>query len=201
MLSDLTPKHVKLIRNEVAHDYSTSMAKTAIGLISTVWRFADEHLDLDLDANPTQGVSRLHKVRKEHEPWPPEAIIAFDHAAPPNLRLALQLALFTGQRRADLVKMDWSRFDGTFIEVRRQKNRRAFVDSLSQSAARCLRDTGDRTDHHEQTRQAVHGQRFGACFSGCLAEDRDHWLFHPRAMQERERGWGRPAARTVRSWR
>jgi integrase len=31
------------------------------------------------------------------------------------------LALFTGQRRSDLVKMRWDQFDGEFIEVRQQK--------------------------------------------------------------------------------
>jgi Phage integrase family len=48
MLRDLSSKHVKLIRNEVACDYSTSMAKTAIGLIPTVWKCTDEYLNLDL---------------------------------------------------------------------------------------------------------------------------------------------------------
>jgi integrase len=121
LLRDLTSKHIKLIRNEIAREHSTSRAQTALGLFSTVWEFADEHLDLDLDANPRRGISRIHKTRGSHEPWPESLIEAFDKAAPPRLRLAMKLALYTGQRRSDLIRMDWSRFDGKFIEVCQQK--------------------------------------------------------------------------------
>jgi integrase len=41
--------------------------------------------------------------------------------ARPSLCLAVKLALYTGQRRSDLVKMKWSQFDGECIEVRQQK--------------------------------------------------------------------------------
>lgn len=41
--------------------------------------------------------------------------------AKPSLRWGVRLALYTGQRRSDLVKMMWSQFDGEFIEVRQQK--------------------------------------------------------------------------------
>jgi integrase len=45
----------------------------------------------------------------------------FLREARPSLRWAVRLALYTGQRRSDLVKMKWSQFDGEFIEVRQQK--------------------------------------------------------------------------------
>jgi len=45
----------------------------------------------------------------------------FLREARPSLRWAVKLALYTGQRRSDLVKMKWSQFDGEFIEVRQQK--------------------------------------------------------------------------------
>jgi integrase len=76
---------------------------------------------LELDADPTHGIKRVHKVTKEHEPWPQELIERFMHEARPSLRWAVKLALYTGQRRSDLVKMKWSQFDGEFIEVRQQK--------------------------------------------------------------------------------
>jgi integrase len=37
------------------------------------------------------------------------------------MRLAFALLLYTGQRRADVVKMKWTQFDGDVIEVRQQK--------------------------------------------------------------------------------
>jgi len=89
--------------------------------ISVVWQYADQHLDLDLGANPTVGVSRLHKAKKEHQPWSDGVLAAFDAAAPGHLRLGVMLLLYTGQRRSDVVQMRWSQFDGDTIEVVQQK--------------------------------------------------------------------------------
>jgi integrase len=90
-------------------------------LISALWEFATEELGLELGADPTHSVKRVHKVTREHEPWPQELIERFLREARPSLRWAVKLALYTGQRRSDLVKMKWSQFDGEYIEVRQQK--------------------------------------------------------------------------------
>lgn len=119
LLNDLQPRHVRVIRNEIAKR-STTDADIAMTLISAMWEFAIEN-GIELDADPTHGVKRVHKVENEHEPWPPELIERFMREARPSLRWAIKLALYTGQRRSDLVKMKWSQFDGEFIEVRQQK--------------------------------------------------------------------------------
>ena len=121
LLRDLQPRHIRKIRNDIAAK-STTGADIAMSLISALWEFSIEHLGLDeLGADPTHGVKRAHKVTHEHEPWPPELIERFMREARPSLRWAVKLALYTGQRRSDLVKMKWSQFDGEFIEVRQQK--------------------------------------------------------------------------------
>ena len=120
LLRDLQPRHVRKIRNDIA-DKSTTGADIAMSLISALWEFATEQLGLELDADPTHGVKRVHKVAHEHEPWPPELIGRFLREARPSLCWAVKLALYTGQRRSDLVKRKWSQFDGEFIEVRQQK--------------------------------------------------------------------------------
>jgi integrase len=120
LLRDLEPRHVRKIRNEIAAG-STTAADLAMSLISALWEFGTEQLGLELGADPTHGVKRVHKVAHEHEPWPPELIERFLREARPSLRLAVKLALYTGQRRSDLVKMKWSQFDGEYIEVRQQK--------------------------------------------------------------------------------
>jgi integrase len=119
-LRDLQPRHVRTIRNEIAKTSSTA-ADMAMSLISALWEFATEQLGIELDADPTHGVKRVHKVEHEHEPWPLELIERFLREARPSLRWAVKLALYTGQRRSDLVKMKWSQFDGEYIEVRQQK--------------------------------------------------------------------------------
>jgi integrase len=121
LLRDLQPRHIRKIRNEIAAK-STTGADIAMSLISALWEFATEQLGLDdLGADPTHGVKRAHKVRHEHEPWPAELIERFLGEARPSLRWAVRLALYTGQRRSDLVKMKWSDFDGEYIQVRQQK--------------------------------------------------------------------------------
>jgi integrase len=105
------------MHRQMAKAFSTSTADAALGLISTVWKYADRFLDVDLKANPTRDVVRVHEGTKEHEPWPTDVIEAFDKGAPPTIRLARLLAYYTGQRRHDLVQMDWSRFNGDRIEV------------------------------------------------------------------------------------
>jgi integrase len=122
LLRDLEPQHVRKIRNEIAAA-STTAADLAMSLISALWEFGTEQLGLglELDADPTHGIRRVHKVAHEHEPWPLELIERFLREARPSLRWAVKLALYTGQRRSDLVKMKWSQFDGEFIEVRQQK--------------------------------------------------------------------------------
>ena len=53
---------------------TTTAADIAVGLISTLWDFADEELNLQLDADPTYGMKRVHIGSREHEPWPQELI-------------------------------------------------------------------------------------------------------------------------------
>ena len=120
LLRDLQPRHIRKIRNEIAAG-STTAADLAMSLLSALWEFGTEQLGLELGADPTHGIKRVHKVAHEHEPWPPELIERFLREARPSLRLAVKLALYTGQRRSDLVKMKWSQFDGEYIEVRQQK--------------------------------------------------------------------------------
>jgi integrase len=121
MLRDLRDRHVKNIRDYFRQKFSTSIADSAVSRVSVLWQFADQHLNIDLGANPTVGITRLHKVLHEHAPWPDDVIAAFEAHAPGHLRLAVMLLLYTGQRRSDVVKMRWSQFDGDVIEVAQQK--------------------------------------------------------------------------------
>ena len=62
MLRDLRDRHVKVIRDHFREKFSTAIADAAIGRISVVWQFADQHLDVDLGANPTAGVTRVESL-------------------------------------------------------------------------------------------------------------------------------------------
>jgi integrase len=94
----------------------------AIGIISTLYDFADEQLGLDLPgADPSFGIKRVHVGHREHEPWPKDLIDRFMAEASPRLGFAVRLALGTGLRRSDLVKLRWGDLKGDHFQVCQQK--------------------------------------------------------------------------------
>ena len=59
--------------------------------------------------------TRVNKI------WDDEDIARFLRTAPPNLQLAMLLAVNTGQRQGDLLRLPWSAYDGTVIKLRQSK--------------------------------------------------------------------------------
>lgn len=70
--------------------------------------------------NPALKPNRL-QTGEARRPWTADEIEAFRAAAPDHIRLAFELALYTGQRRGDLIKMTWSQYDGRTIRLRQGK--------------------------------------------------------------------------------
>lgn len=81
-----------------------------------------EHaIDLDWRSdNPAKGVKKL-KLGEGYKPWTPDQIDCFREHADPIPLLAFELALGTGQRPSDLVRMRWSDYDGEAISVIQSK--------------------------------------------------------------------------------
>jgi integrase len=122
LMKDMQPRHVKAIRNEIRDAFTASIADIAIGIISTLYDFADEQLGLDLPgADPSFGIKRVHVGHREHEPWPKDLIDRFMAEASPRLGFAVRLALGTGLRRSDLVKLRWGDLKGDHFQVCQQK--------------------------------------------------------------------------------
>jgi integrase len=122
LIKDLQPRHVKTMRNEMRDAFTATTADLALSIVSTLWDFADEQLSLDLPgADPTYGIKRVHVEHSEHEPWPQELIAKFIAASSPRLAFAVRLALGTGLRRSDLVKLRWEDLKGDHFQVCQQK--------------------------------------------------------------------------------
>ncbi|UPT97247.1 tyrosine-type recombinase/integrase [Bradyrhizobium barranii subsp. apii] len=77
-----------------------------------------------LTANHLRGFKRLYHVDRSEIIWLPEHIEAFMKVAPLEMQRALILALHTGQREGDLLRLPWSAYKGTHIELRQGKARR-----------------------------------------------------------------------------
>ena len=71
--------------------------------------------------NQAVNPGRLYDSDRSDKIWSSEHIDAFCRSAPEEMRFALSLALYTGQRQGDLLQMTWQDYDGKFINVRQGK--------------------------------------------------------------------------------
>lgn len=84
--------------------------------------------DRSLKTNVLDGFERAYASDRAETIWLPGHVEAFLAAAPDAMQLALMLALHTGQRQADILKMAWSQYDGAKITLRQGKARRGKVE-------------------------------------------------------------------------
>ena len=71
--------------------------------------------------NPCAKGGKLYHGSRVHKIWDDEDVARFLRTAPPYLRLAMLLAINTGQRQGDLLKLPWSSYDGKVIKLRQGK--------------------------------------------------------------------------------
>jgi integrase len=71
--------------------------------------------------NPCLKGGRLYKGSRVHQVWNDEDVASFLRVAPPYLRLAMLLAINTGQRQGDILRLPWSAYDGKVIKLRQGK--------------------------------------------------------------------------------
>jgi integrase len=92
-------------------------------------------------SNPAIGVKRYRSKNKEgHHTWSEDEIAQFEaaHSIGSKARLALALALYTGQRRGDIVRMGWQNVKGERITVRQQKTGATLAIRIHPELARAL---------------------------------------------------------------
>ena len=65
--------------------------------------------------------SRLYSGSRADKVWTEGDEAAFLARSPAHLHLPLLLALWTGQRQGDLLKLPWSAYDGACIRLRQSK--------------------------------------------------------------------------------
>jgi hypothetical protein len=109
-------------REQVARESGEREADNRLSAISAMltWGVDRGHLA----ANNLKGFTRLYHSDRSDIIWLPEHITAFMRAAPIELQRALIIALHTGQRQGDILRMPWTAYDGTVIQLRPGKNTR-----------------------------------------------------------------------------
>jgi integrase len=84
-----------------------------------------------ITVNPCAAGGRLYEADRTDKIWGEAEIASALSIAPPELVLALMLALWTGQRQGDLLRLPWSGYSGTHIKLRQSKTQRPVVIPVS----------------------------------------------------------------------
>jgi integrase len=74
-----------------------------------------------ISVNPCERGGRIYRGSRADKIWTADDEAAFLKSSPVHLRLPLLLALWTGQRQGDLLRLPWSSYDGTRIRLRQSK--------------------------------------------------------------------------------
>ena len=109
-------------REKIARVSGLREADYRLSAISAMLTWAVERGRLSI--NHLKGFKRLYHSDRAEIIWLPEHIEAFMKVAPIELQQALLLALHTGQREGDLLRLPWSAYDGKTIRLRQGKSRR-----------------------------------------------------------------------------
>ena len=107
-------------------DWRDQLAKTSLrqadyayGTLARILSWA--HNRGLIAANPCAKGGKLYHGTRVDKIWDDEQVKRFLRTAPPFLRLPMLLAINTGQRQGDLLRLPWSAYDGSVIKVRQRK--------------------------------------------------------------------------------
>ncbi len=109
-------------REKIARQSGQREADNRLSAISAMLTWAVDRGKLTV--NHLRGFKRLYHVDRSEIIWLPEHIAAFMKVAPIEMQRVLILALHTGQREGDLLRLPWSAYKGSHIELRQGKARR-----------------------------------------------------------------------------
>jgi len=108
-------------REKVARVSGEREADNRLSAISAMLTWAVERGQIT--ANHLRGFRRLYHADRSEIIWLPEHVAAFMAVAPIEMQRAMILALHSGQRQGDLLRLPWSAYDGASITLRQGKAR------------------------------------------------------------------------------
>lgn len=74
-----------------------------------------------IKVNPCERGGRLYEADRAEKVWSPAEMAKFLSVASQPLQMAMLMALWTGQRQGDLLKLTWHAYDGQFIRLKQSK--------------------------------------------------------------------------------
>jgi integrase len=98
---------------------SLRQADYAYGMLARILSWA--HNRALIAMNPCAKGGKLYHGTRVDKIWDDEQVARFLQVAPPCLRRAMLLAINTGQRQGDLLRLPWSAYDGAEIKLKQKK--------------------------------------------------------------------------------
>jgi integrase len=71
--------------------------------------------------NPCERGGRLYRGTRADKIWSEDDEATFNRASPKHLHLPVLMALWTGQRQGDLLRLTWAAYDGETIRLKQSK--------------------------------------------------------------------------------
>lgn len=123
-------------RAKLAETSGDREADNRLSVISAMLTWARDNGRVSV--NHLAGFKRLHKADRSELIWLPGHVEAFMNSAPIEMQRALILALHTGQRQGDLLRLAWNNYDGDFLSFRQGKGGRRVVIPCTTALKRLL---------------------------------------------------------------
>lgn len=125
-LIGLTRRALLAYRDKLADTPVT--ANNTMRVLSTLLSFAvDRGL---LKENPIQGLRKLKVQSEGWRPWSDDQLEIFERLAEGASRVAFLLALYTGQRRGDILKLRWDQIKDGCLFLTQEKTQKTLVIPL-----------------------------------------------------------------------
>jgi integrase len=118
-LADPRSRAIFLEWRDTLAQTSLRQADYAYGTLARVLSWA--HNRGLIAKNPCAKAGKLYHGNRASKIWHDEEVSRFLRTAPPYLQLAMLLAINTGQRQGDLLRLPWSAYDGATIKLRQRK--------------------------------------------------------------------------------
>jgi integrase len=122
-------------RDELAAE-TPREADNLVSAIARVLAFAVDRAEITV--NVLGQFSRAYHSDRADKIWLPEHVAAFTQVASPEMCTALVLAMHTGQRQGDLLRLPWSAYDGKRINLRQGKSKKLLSIKLTTALRRTL---------------------------------------------------------------
>jgi integrase len=94
-----------------------------------------------ISVNVCERGGRLYEADRAEKIWTADHIKAFCAVASAELQAALLLALWTGQRQGDLLRLSWVNYDGVHLRLRQSKGKKRVTIPVGQPLKTALDST------------------------------------------------------------